>query len=653
MATQNSIDSAFPIVNNTLGSWTPAAGTITSADTILSALQKISVGSGTITIGTPANGLSYSAGTLSLIAASSSVTGALTGTDWDTFNAKQPLITAGTTSQYYRGDKTFQTLDTTAVTEGTNLYYTNARGIGALLTGYVSGAGTVASTDTVLQAIQKLNGNITAAGGTVTSVSVTTANGVSGSVATATSTPAITLTLGAITPSTVNKVTITAPATAATLTVADNKTVTVNNSLTLAGTDSTTMTFPSTTATIARTDAAQTFTGAQTFNTAIVVGSGGTGLATTTAYAVLCGGTTSTSALQSVSGVGTAGQVLTSNGAGALPTWQTGGGAFSWGTTASAGTGTGLALSVGASAAASTTGFSYIVNNTQTQVATGMQITLGTSNLAHLGLGISLKSANTSGQGLYIDLGSTGLGTAIQIDALNGKYSSGTGSGAIKFGNSINGSTGSAIGIYFSSINSSSGTGYGIYYSLLHGGGSGTAYGIYMGNIGNGTGTTGYGIYMNSLNHTGTGNERYFSLNNNQSASLAAQTSACADILYSRTNTATTGTVADDYSVLYIKRTNVQNGAGGTFTSAGSCLKLENVATQTAGTLTDTTVVLQLAQGALISTNFKKVADFAGVVLWVSDGTDPNGTLTGTAGDVCFNCNGNAIKKCTGTTVWS
>ncbi len=40
-------------------------------------------------------------------------------------------------------------------------------------------------------------------GGTVTSVSVTTANGVSGSVATATTTPAITLTLGAITPTTI------------------------------------------------------------------------------------------------------------------------------------------------------------------------------------------------------------------------------------------------------------------------------------------------------------------------------------------------------------------------------------------------------------------------------------------------------------------
>lgn len=44
--------------------------------------------------------------------------------------------------------------------------------------------------------------------GTVTSVSVTTANGVSGSVATATTTPAISLTLGAITPITVNGVTL-------------------------------------------------------------------------------------------------------------------------------------------------------------------------------------------------------------------------------------------------------------------------------------------------------------------------------------------------------------------------------------------------------------------------------------------------------------
>lgn len=52
------------------------------------------------------------------------------------------------------------------------------------------------------------------------------------------------------------------------------------------------------------------------------VANGGTGATTQTAYAVLCGGTTSTGAYQSIAGVGTTGQVLTSNGAGALPTFQ-------------------------------------------------------------------------------------------------------------------------------------------------------------------------------------------------------------------------------------------------------------------------------------------------------------------------------------------
>jgi len=62
----------------------------------------------------------------------------------------------------------------------------------------------------------------------------------------------------------------------------------------------------------------------------ITVPEGGTGVASTTDYAVLCGGTSSTGAIQSIAGVGTSGQVLTSNGAGALPTFQNApGGTFS------------------------------------------------------------------------------------------------------------------------------------------------------------------------------------------------------------------------------------------------------------------------------------------------------------------------------------
>ena len=49
---------------------------------------------------------------------------------------------------------------------------------------------------------------------------------------------------------------------------------------------------------------------------------GGTTKQSFTAYAVVCGGTTSTSSLQSVSGLGTSGQTLTSTGLTSLPTWQ-------------------------------------------------------------------------------------------------------------------------------------------------------------------------------------------------------------------------------------------------------------------------------------------------------------------------------------------
>lgn len=98
--------------------------------------------------------------------------------------------------------------------------------------------------------------------GTVTSVSVVTANGVSGSVATATTTPAITLTLGAITPTTVNGNTFTTGT--YTLTGQAGKTLTFNGSITLTGTDAQTYTFPTTSATIARIDAANTFVGAST-----------------------------------------------------------------------------------------------------------------------------------------------------------------------------------------------------------------------------------------------------------------------------------------------------------------------------------------------------------------------------------------------------
>jgi hypothetical protein len=84
--------------------------------------------------------------------------------------------------------------------------------------------------------------------------------------------------LGVATATSINKVTLTAPANSATINIADGKILTANNSITLAGTDGSTMTFPSTNASIARADAAQTFTGTQTFTNSVVInGTGATG----------------------------------------------------------------------------------------------------------------------------------------------------------------------------------------------------------------------------------------------------------------------------------------------------------------------------------------------------------------------------------------
>jgi hypothetical protein len=71
--------------------------------------------------------ISEVSGVISIAQSSTTTDGYLSAIDWNTFNNKQGFINAGTTAQYFRGDKTFQTLDTLAVPENTNLYYTQTR----------------------------------------------------------------------------------------------------------------------------------------------------------------------------------------------------------------------------------------------------------------------------------------------------------------------------------------------------------------------------------------------------------------------------------------------------------------------------------------------------------------------------------------------
>jgi hypothetical protein len=102
------------------------------------------------------------------------------------------------------------------------------------------------------------------------------------------------------------------------------------------------------------------------------VAGGGTGLATSTPYALFAGGTIAAGPLQQVSGLGTSGQILTSNGPGALPTWQSG-------------AGSGTVTSVGF-ADASTTPI-YTITNTPVTTSGTLTETLHTqgAGLAFLG----------------------------------------------------------------------------------------------------------------------------------------------------------------------------------------------------------------------------------------------------------------------------
>jgi len=102
-------------------------------------------------------------GTVTINQSSGSADGYLSSTDWTTFNSKEPAITAGTTLQYYRGDKTFQTLDTSVVPENGPIYFTEPRVRATVLTGLnLSGGGTIAATDSVLTAFGKVQNQISA-----------------------------------------------------------------------------------------------------------------------------------------------------------------------------------------------------------------------------------------------------------------------------------------------------------------------------------------------------------------------------------------------------------------------------------------------------------------------------------------------------------
>jgi len=151
---------------------------------------------------------------------------------------------------------------------------------------------------------------------------------------------------------------------------------------------------------------------------------GGTGVQANTAYTVLCGGTTTTNPIQSIASVGTSGQVLTSNGAGALPTFQPSASAgitSITGTTGGAQTGPAITLSGG------TTGLAFGGSaNTFTTTFAGITANGGTVSLA-TDATTSTVNVGTGAGNKTVSVGSTNTTSATTISSGTGNIIHNTG----------------------------------------------------------------------------------------------------------------------------------------------------------------------------------------------------------------------------------
>lgn len=328
-------------------------------------------------------------------------------------------------------------------------------------------------------------------------------------------------------------------------------------------------------------------------------------------------------------------------------------------------------------------------------------IAYGSSTVAYM-INANYLAYGSSSQGFglqftFLAYGTSAVGKLINIDTMantgttayliNSTYgAAGTGANAylISINTAVTSAGGSFLGYYISTGISGAGTSTMMYVntgsnhasSTFYGfrvvtlGALGTAYGVHIGTVAGQSTATATAFHITNLNHasnTGGNNAKYLSFGNAQSASLVGQSTTTAEILHSRTHTGATS-ISDTFDLFHLRKTSVVNNAGGTYTVSGSVLKLENVSTQTAGTLADSVTVLRLVQSAnstgaplsvlqnkITSTNFRKILNVEGINtnLWVGDGTtSPNGALTGNSGDFLINGDSGNAYKCTGGTTW-
>lgn len=281
-----------------------------------------------VVINSLGTGMEVTVGSLALAGNFALVGGthAVTLTSGATVNLTLPLVDG--TLATLAGTETLSNKTLVAPALGTPVsgVATNLTGTASGLTVGNAAVAVLATLATNVTTNANMTGPITGTGN-VTSITAQTGTGTTFVVQT--SPTLITPVLGVATATSINKVAITAPASSATLTIANGKTFMVNASLTLTGTDSTTMTFPAVSDTVAALGAVQSFSAAQTFQASTTT----FGIQSTTRGAIVLGNTASGSkavTIQSSNSTtaaytltfpvddGTSGQVLSTDGSGVL-----------------------------------------------------------------------------------------------------------------------------------------------------------------------------------------------------------------------------------------------------------------------------------------------------------------------------------------------
>ena len=183
------------VIGKVLTGYTSGAGTITSSDSILSAIQKLNGNTAALVTGVSSvfgrtggvtaqsgdyntsqvteSGNLYFTNARARLAISLTTTGANGASTYNSTTGVlnvpaytlaglggEAAITGWTTADYWRGDKTFQVLNTAAVPESGNLYHTAARVRATDLSWLSVAGGSISSTDTILQAFGKVQNQI-------------------------------------------------------------------------------------------------------------------------------------------------------------------------------------------------------------------------------------------------------------------------------------------------------------------------------------------------------------------------------------------------------------------------------------------------------------------------------------------------------------